>query len=368
MFYTIEENNWIEENFSGNDFNDDRLSKRLVKIAKSMAARPESSIPKQMEYWHDTKACYNFLNNKKVSHKKVQLTHRQRVLNNIKDAEVILFPQDTSELDYTNLKSTKGLGFIGNHNNKGFMLHSCLAIRPNELNPEVIGLANQIIWQRKNESLNKNETKTERNKRAKESDIWLKNLKNIGSPPEGCKWVSIGDRANDVYEYFVGAEELGWESVVRACQDRSVAIQGKQTYLMQHMRCVPRMGTKIIKIRQKKDTKEKNIELNISWEPAVAIRAPSRLGRKGQSICVSIVRAWNEEEDIEWILYSSIAVNNLEEAWEKIDWYACRWIIEEYHKCIKTGCRLEERQLESGKALKNLIGVLSIIGILMLRL
>jgi len=368
MLNNIETSDWVEGNFGNIDFNDRRLSKRLVKITKCMAARPEGSIPKQMECWHDTKACYNFLNHKKVSHKKVQQAHRTRVLKDVSDAKVVLFPQDTTELDYTNLKATKNLGFIGNHNTKGFMLHSCLAIKPNKLNPEVIGLANQIIWGRKNESSNKNETKTARNKRAKESDVWLKNLKNIGSPLDGCVWVSVGDRANDIYEYFLGAKELGWESIVRACQDRKVTIKGKQTYLMQYMRCLPNMGTKTIKTRQKGDTKEKEIKLKISWEPVVTIHAPLRLNRKTQSICLSAIRCWNEEEDIEWVMYSSIPVNNIEEACEKIDWYACRWIIEEYHKCIKTGCQLELRQLESGKALKNLIGILSIIGLLMLRL
>lgn len=367
MLNNIEKSDWVEENFSDIDFNDHRLSKRLVKMATCMAGRPEGSIPKQMEFWHDTKACYNFLNNKKVSHKKVQQAHRARVLKDASDAKIILFPQDTSELDYTHLKATKDLGFIGNHNNAGFMLHSCLAIKPNELNPEVIGLANQIIWRRKNKSLTKNETRNDRNNRSRESDIWLKNLKNIGSPPNGCTWVSIGDRANDIYEYFLGSKELGWESVVRACQDRSIIVQEKQAYLMQHMRCLPSMGTKIIKIRQKKDTKEQEIELNISWE-LVVINAPSRLSSKTESICLSVVRCWNEKEEIEWVLYSSIPVNNIEEAWEKVDWYSFRWIIEEYHKCIKTGCRLELRQLETGKALENLIGILSVIGILMLRL
>ena len=367
MLYNISNNDLIERNFSDIDFNDARLNKRLLKITKCMVERPESSIPKQMEFWHDTKACYNFLNNKKISHKKVQLAHRKRVLEDVKKDKVILYPQDTSELDYTNLKKTK-LGFIGNHNGKGFMIHSCLAIRPNKFNPEVIGLANQIIWQRKNKSLNKNETKNERQKRSRESDIWLKNLKNIGSPPDDCTWVSVGDRTNDIYEYFQGANELGWESVVRASQDRSISVKEQNTYLMQHMRSLPCMGVKTTRIRQQDDTKEKEIELNISWETVVTIHAPLRLGRERQSVSLSVVRCWNEKEGIEWIIYSSISVNNMEDACEKIYWYACRWIIEEYHKCIKTGCKLELRQLESGKALENLIGILSIIGILMLRL
>jgi hypothetical protein len=137
---------------------------------------------------------------------------------------------------------------------------------------------------------------------------------------------------------------------------------------MQHLRDLPSMEKKTLKVRQKGDTKERDIELNVSWETAVSIHPPSRLNQKTQQIHLSVIRCWNDKEDIEWILYSSIAVNNFEEACEKIDWYSLRWVIEEYHKCIKTGCKLELRQLESGKALEALIGILSIIGVLMLRL
>jgi hypothetical protein len=362
------EENWAQDNFAGSDFNDKRLSNRLIIIAANMAAYPEGSIPKQMECWHDTKACYNFLNNEKVSHKEIQAPHRERVLNDAKDGGVILFLQDTTEADYTSLEATEGLGHIGNHKNKGIMVHNCLAVRQNKSNPEIIGLANQIVWRRKNKSLNKNETRNDRNKRSRESDIWLKNLKNIGSPKEGCIWVSVGDRANDIFEYFSGAKKLGWESLVRACQDRKVTIQEKETYLFQHMRSLPSMGTKTIKIRQQNDTKEKEVELSVSWEKSVIIHAPSRLGKNTPSVSLSVVRCWNEEEGIEWVLYSSIEVNNISEACEKIDWYADRWIIEEYHKCLKTGCKVEERQLGTAKGLENLIAILSIVSILMLQL
>jgi len=362
------EENWAIDNFAGADFNDLRLSERLIKIGENMVAFPEGSIPKQMESWHDTKACYNFLRNEKVSYKKIQAPHKERVLNEAKNGGVVIFPQDTTDADYTSLKATKGLRPIGNHKNKGLMVHNCLAVRPNKSNPEVIGLANQIIWRRKNKSLNKNETRNDRNKRATEADIWLKNLKNIGSPEEGCIWVSVGDRANDVFEYFLGAKKLGWESVVRVSQDRKVTIQGQEAYLLQHMRSLPSMGTKIIKVRQQGDTKEKEVELFVSWETSIIIHPPSRLSKKTPSICLSAIRCWNEDEDIEWVLYSSIKVNNIEEACEKIDWYAGRWIIEEYHKCLKTGCKLEDSQLGTAEAIENLIGILSIISILMLQL
>lgn len=358
---------WIEENFGKNDFGDKRLTKRGCTIAKKIALRPEGSIPQQMDSWKDTKACYNFLRNTKVSHKKIQKTHRERTINKARDEiKTVLFLQDTSDIDYTNLTNTKGLGYIGNHKGKGFFIHTCLAVEAKEKNPTVWGVANQQIWKRKKSSLNKNETRTERNNRSRESEVWIKSLKPLGSPPEGRRWVSVGDRANDIFEFFEGAKKLGWESVVRVSQDRSVEIEGNDGHTLTHMRSLEPQGFKKIEVRREKDGSAREIELSIAWEK-VLIQPPKRC-KKAQPIEISVIRCWNTEEDLEWVLYSSIPVNNLQEAIEKIIWYSKRWIIEEYHKCLKTGCRIEMSQLESGKNLENLIGILGIIAILMLQL
>lgn len=370
MYQLNNNNNWVDENFANADFNDKRLSDRLLTIARGMSKRPDGSIPQQMENWADTKGCYNFFGNDKVTHKRIQTPHRKRVRGIASEkinGDVVLHLQDTSELDFTNLENTDNLGFIGNHNNMGIMFHNCLAIEPNETNPIVIGLAHQQVWTRKELSKIRNEARSERYKRNKESDVWLKTLRAMGSPPKGCTWVSVGDRANDIFEFFVNSRLMGWESVVRASQDRSINVNNVETSLMTHMRSVKSMGTTIIKCRKSGDTIQRPITLDICWEQ-VTINPPAYLSAKFDPIELSVIRCWNAEEELEWILYSSIEVNSLEEAIEKVKWYAHRWIIEEYHKCLKTGCRIEASQLESGKGLEKLLGILAIIAILLLQL
>lgn len=366
MSKACETNVWVKENFNNVNLQDKRLNKRLAKIAKQMAQSPEASIPQQMDNWHDTKACYNFLRNPRVSHKKIQKAHRERVIANANKKKTILFIQDTSELDYSNLESTENLGFIGNHNNKGLSFHSCLAVEAEETNPNILGLANQQIWRRQDPSLNKKETKTERTKRNRESEVWLNNLKAIGPAPEGCRRISIGDRANDIFEFFEGTKRLGWETVVRVNQNRSIKVDGEQSYTIDHVRSLESQGSTTITIRRQKDTNKVKVDLNVAWHE-IDILPPKRLNKKANSITISVIRCWNEE-GLEWILYSSMAINTLEEAIEKIRWYAKRWIIEEYHKCLKTGCRIESSQLESSKGLENLLAILGIIAILMLQL
>src|SRR5687768_14919702 len=303
---------WVEENFGGIDLKDKRLNKRLMRTMEKIIERPDAGIPTQMDEWKDIKGCYRLLDNTRVSHKRIQTPHR----NNVKKTslaskgKVILFIQDTSEVE--SKPGTKNLGPIGNHTCKGVMIHSCLAVEYSK-NPKVIGLANQQLWKRDNISKSKNETRYERSKRCgKESEVWSRNLKQIGLPGSDCTWVSVGDRGNDIYDFFSTLQQ-GWEAVIRASKDRAIMHNGEKKYLMSFARSLPAMGSKQIKVRKLGDKKSKDIELNIAYSQ-IKICAPSIKTGDNPEIDISIIRCWNEEEDIEWILYSTIPVKNLEDA------------------------------------------------------
>jgi hypothetical protein len=73
-------------------------------------------------------------------------------------------------------------------------------------------------------------------------------------------------------------------------------------------------------------------------------------------------------EVLEWLLFSTLPVADEAAAWEQVEWYACRWVIEEYHKCLKSGCAMEQRQLRSSDGLQSLLGFLAIIAVRLLQL
>src|SRR5258707_14891158 len=52
-------------------------------------------------------------------------------------------------------------------------------------------------------------------------------------------------------------------------------------------------------------------------------------------------------EGLSWVLLTSVPVQTLEQAWERVDWDRARWIGEDYHQGLKTGCRIELRQVQS---------------------
>ena len=48
---------------------------------------------------------------------------------------------------------------------------------------------------------------------------------------------------------------------------------------------------------------------------------------------------------LEWMLLTTIPVVSFEQALEKLMWYTRRWGIEVFHRTLKSGCRIEQRQL-----------------------
>ena len=86
-------------------------------------------------------------------------------------------------------------------------------------------------------------------------------------------------------------------------------------------------------------------------------------------ICVSeIDPPAGVAEPLEWILLTNVPLRTLEDALERIAWYECRWIVEEYHKAMKTGVEVESLQFTSEAALQPVIALLSVGALFLLNL
>lgn len=368
MSHVLENEIWTKLNFEGVSLGDKRRVNRLNKVVNKMLHSPEASLPKQMGSWSDTKAAYRLFNSGDATFNSVQSAHRKRIKEIARSSSrVVLFIEDSTVINFTSHPATKGLGPIGDHKGRGVVMHSCLAVEYDKDFPCVLGIPMQQIWTRREKPYVNNESRTERNNRHKESKIWATMLRRIGHPPEGKKWVEIGDRTNDIFEFMEYCRETGWNYVIRVCQDRVIITDEQIAKIEQTLSVLPAIGNTTINMRRKDATKIQTIKLNISYKE-VKVMPLQRLKSKAEACKVWVVRAWNDKEEIDWKLYSSMAINSLEEAIEKLEWYATRWVIEEYHKCLKTGCKVEDRQLENIKGLSALIGTLAVIAVRLLEL
>src|SRR5207247_10183356 len=94
---------------------------------------------------------------------------------------------------------------------------------------------------------------------------------------------------------------------------------------------------------------------------------------RGQTLAVWAIRVWEAEppagvEPVEWLLVTNLPVTTVAAAWEKVAWYTCRWVIEEYHKAQKTGCAIEGSQFTRVDRLQPMIALLSVVAVALLRL
>jgi hypothetical protein len=121
-----------------------------------------------------------------------------------------------------------------------------------------------------------------------------------------------------------------------------------------------------IHLRARPGAAARDVDLNLAWTK-VTIRPPD--DEEGEPVPVWVVRVWEDAEDgLEWILLTTVPVEGAQDALQIAGWYRHRWLIEEYHKCLKTGCSVERRQLGSAEALLALIGFLAVVAVLLLSL
>lgn len=200
-----------------------------------------------------------------------------------------------------------------------------------------------------------------------EAKVWQTMLERTGSVPEGCNWITVGDRASDIFSFVEALKKLGYVCVLRTKHDRKIIVKGSEHDLKQYMRSLPAMAEKQRIARSTQQYSSHEQTLSISWTAAEMLSPTGE--KEKRSTQGSYVRVWCETEpDIEWILFTLSNVSLAEEAQEIVSIYEHRWIIEEYHKCLKTGCKMEEAQLRTADRLLNLFGILGVIATKLLQL
>jgi len=69
-----------------------------------------------------------------------------------------------------------------------------------------------------------------------------------------------------------------------------------------------------------------------------------------------------------WVLWSSRPVDTFEQAWQTLEDYERRWLIEEFHKALKTGGRAEAGQHQTAQRLEAMAGLCRVIAVRLVQL
>jgi len=227
------------------------------------------------------------------------------------------------------------------------MFHSCLVAKYHESKEtEILGLSYQEAWVRPEK------------KSVNDPKVWLRTLEKSGRPQKN--WVSVGDRGNDIHDFLHGAIDMGWNFVVRARHDRKVEIDGVQARLFPWIRQQTSKCKSTLFVKAKGEEFSGEVTLEITWIKAKLLPP----GKTSSSAVeeVTYVRVWcPERPKLEWLLITNLPVENEEDARRIIEIYRRRWLVEDYHKALKTGCRIEDNQLKQASRILALFGMLGVI-------
>lgn len=381
---------WAEQTFGEVQLGHQQREERAVKMAAAMAVDPAASLPQQMGSEGQAHAAYRFLQSPHVGYEPLIEPHVRQTRAAMSQQKRVLLIQDTTEVDYQAHPSTTGLGPIGNGSHHGYLLQTVLAVEPEQR--QVLGIAHQEPFLR--QPVPKGETKWQREQRAqRESQVWERSVRAIGSPPSEVQWIHVGDRASDMFPFLRACLEEGSDFVVRASSDRCVDLLVEQAEqpvarrphhkadaahpAAQHLFTVAAswevQGERDLDLEASKTSKARTAHLAISSGMVRLLPPRQQEKTDPRPIVVYVVRVWEPKppegvEGLSWLLLTSVPVQKGEQAWERVDWYRARWLVEDYHQGLKTGCRIEGRQVQTYEGLRRLLGFLAPLAVRLLQL
>ena len=347
--------NWVETEFSDVDFGDIRLNNRFMDIARKFSLRPDETINKSLDKFSDKKGAYRLFSNNKFTSEIIFRSHIASTINRLKNENTTLIIHDSSYFSFNSKRSIKGLGNIGgkagSEDTHGFISHYGLAVTPND---QPMGLLNMTSWSRAYES-----------PWEKESDRWEesfyeaeKQCKNI------TKVIHLADREADQFQLLYDSIEQKRNFIIRSKHDR--ILENEDHYLRWHLeKKKVNHECSIFHSKLKKDVdavvKYGEIEF-IDTCPRIKPGLKSERKKVKLNIVEIKTKNLDKNDELSWILLTSLPVNNYGDAFLVIDYYSKRWHIENYFKVLKDGCcKVERASLRTFEKLEKYISFFSII-------
>ena len=354
---------WAEAEFGDADLGDVRRNARLVQLATMLGAQPTASLPAASDDPAALKAAYRFFANKYVRADAVLASHIQSTTRRMQTVPVVLAVQDTTYLDWTDHPATKDLGPLAAPSHQGLLAHTTLALTPEHV---PLGLLQQQVWARDPE-VRRNQDHKQRPIAEKESQKWLTSLEAVIAARAACpttQFVSVGDREADVYDLFLVPRPVGVELLIRAAQNRKV--DHRENYLWAAMATAAVAATVTVHMGARAGQAARTATVQVRWQQ-LTLRPPKDRAKEHLPN-ITVWAVWALETDppagveaVEWLLLTTLPIRSTDDALERLAWYAARWGIEVWHKVLKSGCRIEDRQLERADRLMRCLALYSVI-------
>lgn len=372
----LSEETWAEKEFGGAPLGDKRLSNRLVECAEAKAKLPDRAFSGVAKGdWPAVKGYYRLIDHADetaVTMGNILMPHRDRTVRRMMAQKTVLCIQDGCSLDYSNLNDCAGLGVIGSNQtgaqSMGLHLHSTFAVTSDGLPLGVLRADCQA-----------RAVKSEKDKRPvatipieeKETYCWILGLRDcmdVSREMPHTRVISVMDREADFFELFDEHRKNPCvDLLVRAKHNRSTTEDNK---LFEAVKQSPERSRLSIMVNRKsaraKKSKQKAspkrtgrmAEVSLQYMP-VELCSPNKDKAPIPQWIIHIVEdnPPEGEKGIEWFLLTTVEIRSVEDAEKCLHWYCLRWRIEDWHRVLKSGCRIEDAAHKTAERLKRSIAI-----------
>ncbi len=375
----LEAAQWAEHEFGEAPLGDQRLSKRLVNVAHAKAQNPGCAFSGVVQGdWAATKAYYRMIDQPEesaVTLANILQPHRERTARRMMGQKTVLCLQDGSELNYTNLEKCSGLGDLKANQTgaktRGLNLHSTFAIAPNGLPLGV--LKAQCIAPQTRSPDDKRKPSTIPIEE-KKTFVWIehhRDLVELAATMPQTQLVNVCDREADFFELFDEQRHTpGVDLLIRAQHDRNIDEDPfklfaavRETSVQSRVSvCVPQQSARPKKSKQKAKAARPGRQAELALRHLkIQLPAPSDY-RDKEPIEIHTLHAVEENppegtKAVEWFLLTTIKIDSAKDIEKCLRWYTLRWRIEDWHRVLKSGCKIDDLAHETAERLRRAIGI-----------
>lgn len=300
-----------------------------------------------------------FLGNVRVNHEAILVDHQEETRHRLQGLERVLLVQDTTSFNFSHHPATKGMGYLENAHSRGFLAHTTLAVSDRGV---PLGILEQQVWARSDEERGKRHQRKNTPFAEKESYKWVQGL---GEVPENTTYqeITVCDREAHIYEFLAEALDRGQDFIVRAARGRSFTVDGEEVFVQLTHQAPQAVYEIELERHPEREARRAKVELRYG---DIELKRPKRSTSAHETLTVRVVEIQEiavpeGESPVHWLLLTSLPVENIEQAREIVRFYRYRWLVERLHYVLKSGCKLEERQLREEKRLERLLGVYSLV-------
>jgi hypothetical protein len=367
------------EDLSRADLGDPRRVARAQLVVERLAVKPDASLPDALVTDAELEGAYRLFGNDQVSFERLFDAHALGTAERARGSGLVLAIHDTTHCQFRHADPEE-VGYL-NTGKPGFPLHLTLLVDTRQWR-RPLGLTHAEVLPRSKPPRRRGAKRKPASNLTTAKDpnreflrwqrgIELTEARLIGA---GAAIIHIADRESDSYALMANCLRLGQRFIFRARNNRNAVqagaaipirtlIDGAPVVLDREVPLSRRLAASAPRARRTHPPRESRVaRLCFSQTPAT-FRRPSIVGaHMPKTIDVNVLHVFEQDapdgqDPVDWLLYTTEALDTVAQIEAVVDYYRCRWQIEELNKALKTGCVVQDRRLESLDALTTMLAL-----------